>query len=215
MATLHEVSINDIAHTYLLRPKFYDEGRDNYYDYYDTHTGADIELTDQEKDAILKLIPNDKIKRGDIVHIEEFGSYRNDGKLIFDGQKLVNLCYDIDDYGSVPSSFTIGDEFRSDHWINVIEHNALVWIGTIKYRSQLLANFNKDTTSFSTMNDTYNIRISIEEEDEEERFRAVSHGIKILKKSISNGEAVPVSLMDFSVSNIVYTNLYYDPMYQL
>ena len=213
MATQYDVSINDIQHTYNLRPKFYDEGMENYYLYPDANTGVDTELTDQEKDAILKLVPIDQIKRGDIVHIEEFGSYRNDGKLIFDGKKLVNLCYDIDDYGSVPSSFTIGDEFRSDHWIDVIDHNTIVWIDTLKYGSQLLSNWKNDTTSFTTIHGTYNIKISIDEENEEEHFIALLHGIKMVKKSISNGEAIPVHLMDFSVSDIVYTNLYYIPMY--
>jgi len=71
-------------------------------------------------------LPN--IKRGDIIEIDDVSGYRNDGKVIWDGNTVMNLCFDIDDYGSVPPEFTIGTEFLADHWIHVIEHNNIVWI---------------------------------------------------------------------------------------
>lgn len=152
------------------------------------------DLSTEERDSIMKLLPNN-IKRGDIVHIIEYGYYRNDGKLIYDGHSLLNLYNTVDEYGS-------------DYWLNTIAHNGIVWIDTLKYRSQLLTNWIKDTTSFTTIHGTYKIRVTYEEEDDE-RHRYIKYGVKKLTKSINNGEIISVSLYNFDAYCPVYKNLYY------
>ena len=74
-----------------------------------------------------KVLPfakaNFPVRRGDLIHLESEGSYRNDGKYIYDGEKFIELEFDIDDYGAIPKEFKIMDEdltFNPNHWINVI-----------------------------------------------------------------------------------------------
>ena len=71
-----------------------------------------------------EVFPN--IKRGDIINFE--GSFRNENKLIFDGSKLIELYTNIDDYGSVPPIFKVGKEFKPNHWLNVIDHNGIIFL---------------------------------------------------------------------------------------
>lgn len=71
-----------------------------------------------------KVFPT--IKRGDIINFE--GSYRNENKLIFDGIKLIELYTEIDDYGSVPPQFKVGKDFKPNHWLNIIDHNGIVFL---------------------------------------------------------------------------------------
>lgn len=80
------------------------------------------------------------LRRGDIVWIEAFNDYRNDGKFIFSGKVLEQLEFDIDEYGSVPSNYTVIDEFPIDYWIQVIDHNQIIWLNVDPYKDQLLLN---------------------------------------------------------------------------
>lgn len=115
-------------------------------------------LTKQEKDSILALI-QDSANRGDIIHIIECGSYRNDGRMIYDGNQLLDLYVDIDDYGSVPPIFLVGDEFLATHWLNTIDHNSIVWIDPTKYRDQLIKNMKDNRTQFTSSLGTFTINI--------------------------------------------------------
>lgn len=86
------------------------------------------------------------IYRGDIIHLESEGEYRNDGKYLFDGQTLVQLDYDGDDYGAIPPEYEILDDnltFSSTYWKDVISHNGMVYFNAPKYEQQLLANLKK------------------------------------------------------------------------
>ena len=40
---------------------------------------------------------NFPVRQGDLIHLESEGSYRNDGKYIYDGEKFIELEFDIDD----------------------------------------------------------------------------------------------------------------------
>ena len=60
------------------------------------------------------------LRRGDIVWIEAFGNYMNDGKFIFSGLILEDLDNDIDEYGSVPSNYEVISEFPITYWQKVI-----------------------------------------------------------------------------------------------
>ena len=118
---------------------------------------AILKSEDNEKGPILKwnsekklyeysnsLYPNKKYKkifdpkkfmaRGDVIH---FGDdyYRNNNKMIFDGIKLQFLYTKIDDYGSVPPEFVVGDsedEFDIGDFEKLIEHNTINWLSKQK-----------------------------------------------------------------------------------
>jgi len=111
----------------------------------------------------IKDHPN--IKRGDIIRFTKDGIkehvYRNDGVWMWDGQKLCKLDTDIDDYGSVPSIFKVGKEFKPDHWIGKISHNTIIWLedelySTIKFHKNKENEFEGKVTLF---NKEYNINI--------------------------------------------------------
>ena len=68
-----------------------------------------IEFLDHANSSkkLQKYLDNCNIKYGDIIHFEQFGDYRNDGKCIFNGEEIIELDYEIDDYGSVPNNFKL------------------------------------------------------------------------------------------------------------
>ena len=74
----------------------------------------------------------DGVKRGDLICFTKNGvksrGYRNEGVWMWNGEKMVNLCTEVDDYGSVPPEFTVGKEFLPSYWITKIHHNSIVWL---------------------------------------------------------------------------------------
>jgi len=80
--------------------------------------------------------PNSFMDRGDVIH---FGNddYRNNNKMIFDGEKLIDLDTDVDDYGGVPPEFVVGDnegEFNIGDFQDVIDHNTINWLSKDKLK---------------------------------------------------------------------------------
>jgi hypothetical protein len=82
------------------------------------------------------ILPRD-IKRGDIVAFKHLCGYRNDGKCMYDGKKLVPFNFEYDDYGMLPFEFNvISGEFPVNYWSvsyecneqvnSAIDHNCLV-----------------------------------------------------------------------------------------
>ena len=68
-----------------------------------------------------------KVQKGDIVQLFPTDStYRNDGKFIFDGEKLIALDSTYDEYGAIPPQFQF-PEFPFNHWDDVIDHNKIRW----------------------------------------------------------------------------------------
>ena len=107
-----------------------------------------------------KLFIDEKmIKRGDVLHIGWVSDYRNEGKLIWDGEKAVNLDIEDDDYGSVPSSFSF-PEFRPDYFNQSIDHNNIVRLNDEKAQ-ELISNFDEETqTSYITdRNGKYSVKL--------------------------------------------------------
>jgi len=83
---------------------------------------------------VLAYLAKQNIKRGDIVHIGT-SDYRNDGCFIFDGESIVPLHTDYDDYGCVPPEFTVIGEFPVNYWSKVVAHNYLVWFDSTNFSS--------------------------------------------------------------------------------
>lgn len=67
------------------------------------------------------------LKRGDIV-AHEFLGYRNSGRLIYTGEKIIDLSDEHDDYGNVPKEFKAITEFEPNYWCDRIYHNFYIWL---------------------------------------------------------------------------------------
>ncbi len=99
------------------------------------------------------IIYGQLLKRGDVLHLSWGSTYRNDDKFLWDGEKVVLLDYENDDYGSVPKEFSF-PEFRPDYFSESIAHNNIVRLSDEKV-NEVIKNFNIETqTSFVT--DKYN-----------------------------------------------------------
>ena len=107
----------------------------------------DNEDTSQLDELNEKVLPyvllNFNIRRGDLIHLESMGDYRNDGKYIFDGDKFISLEFEPDDYGNLPKEFKILDDyliFSPNYWLDVIDHNGYVHFDSLPYIDQLKYN---------------------------------------------------------------------------
>ena len=70
------------------------------------------------------------IKRGDVVTVDING-YRNENRYIWTGENLIDLYFDVIDYGSIPPEFTFA-EFPDPHYFaDSINHNYLFWVPII------------------------------------------------------------------------------------
>lgn len=105
------------------------------------------ELSEDDLDFITnQIIPKLSelpLLRGDVIHLDWLGDYRNDGKLIWDGEQVVSLYYELDDYGTVPKSFSF-PEFPVNHFYKSIAHNNLIWISPHSI-DEIVRNFNEKT----------------------------------------------------------------------
>jgi hypothetical protein len=110
----------------------------------------DGEVSDQtltELYQIARRLPFiNQIRRGDIVHFNDFGNYSNDGKFIYDGAHLENLSYTgLDEDGYLPVNYTLEEFIDPSRWftLNIIIHNAIVWIDLSKPIYQLVESNSK------------------------------------------------------------------------
>jgi hypothetical protein len=79
--------------------------------------------------------PKSFMSRGDVICFG--GNYRNERKMIFDGQKLEYLYTKVDDYGSVPPTYLVGDndnEFNIGDFEESIDHNSINWLSKDKLK---------------------------------------------------------------------------------
>ncbi|MFS8159577.1 MAG: hypothetical protein ACMG6E_05075, partial [Candidatus Roizmanbacteria bacterium] len=70
---------------------------------------------------------HDDLRRGDVLHCVWVGDYRNLGKYLWDGKKVVSLDFDLDDYGSIPPQFS-ALEFPLGYFSDAIENNRINWL---------------------------------------------------------------------------------------
>lgn len=148
----------------------------------------DTKITQDISDRALDYLSEQGIvlEFGDLVVLEaDYTELYNDGICIYDGQKVIPLSVNLDNYGNLPKRFRIleesiaTDEERrifpirywhrhkfTDDWIG-IGHNSHVWFDHTPYLDQILANIRYDRelfkdkyalyTSFTFQNTTYYI----------------------------------------------------------
>ena len=125
----------------------------------------EVNVTKKELKKALEIIraKNIDIKFGDLVANLSIPIYRNNGLLIFDGDKLVNLDSKIDEYGAVPYDVEVlninteetgGKLIPPRYWCydekveyngpRGIDHNNIVWFNHNQYKDELLKNMTID-----------------------------------------------------------------------
>lgn len=114
---------------------------------FDGDEGDDDDIIEEKIDLINEKLKDfikiQNMKIGDTVRITQFGDYRNNGVLLYNGQKLVNLNYDVDDYGSIPEleEFNIINYPISEYFKITISHNNFVIMKAKKYQLKLLETY--------------------------------------------------------------------------
>eukprot|EP01033_Poteriospumella_lacustris_P003423 gene3423-2532_t len=55
-------------------------------------------------------------RRGDLLENVASAGYRSTGIRVFDGKRIIDLDYDVDDYGQLPPDFVVYGEFNPHYW---------------------------------------------------------------------------------------------------
>src|SRR3989338_1544880 len=152
---------------------------------------TEYDVWELSKESIKMLTENipESTRIGDIIHISEYGEYRNDGKLIYNGIQLEILYDAVDEYGSVPYTYTVGDYYKSKHWNKTINHNSVVWIDQEKYKDQMIKNrycddksgtfFNADLGTFHIIFNPHADSNNTSEQTADMFFSGLKNGIRM------------------------------------
>lgn len=117
----------------------------------------------EELEVATKMVRESKecegIKWGDLVINDTVAGYRNDGVMIFDGERVRDLANYPDDYGNVPEEFKvlqphpltkelIPTQYWTDHKSpddrQLISHDYLVWFDHTPFKNELVENVRFD-----------------------------------------------------------------------
>jgi hypothetical protein len=114
------------------------------------------------------------MEKGDILHNVYEGEYRNDGKYIFDGEKLIELESEEDEYCHAPKNILAFRDVHPHFYLSAIEHNCLIYCDfqNIKLNDQryiepvqelYICNFtwNNETFALVCKRDSYDLRRGI------------------------------------------------------
>ena len=103
--------------------------------------GIQPELLSEAKDQLISP------QFGDLVILDQMHEYRNDGVVIYDCENVIDLDYEYDDYGHLPSKFRILEaphHFPLNYWHSRsdgkrrIAHNVCVWYDYRKNADEIL-----------------------------------------------------------------------------
>jgi hypothetical protein len=104
-----------------------------------------------DMNSLSSLTDKSILKRGDVIGLLNYPGYgyRNDGKAMWDGNRLVDLDYDEDEYGNVPSKFIVGKEFDTAfYWQHPIEQKTFMDSNlAITHNYYIYASFDKNLVS--------------------------------------------------------------------
>lgn len=138
----------------------------------------DCIIEDQTLDSGLAYLRslNVPLKFGDLVIFDSIAGYRNNGVSIFDGEDLLDLEAEPDDYGTLPKQFHVLEAphyFPINYWHRHeddgkqrICHNTFVWWDHRSYREQLLSSIERS--------DEWCFRASFTGPDQKE-YRVIFH----------------------------------------
>jgi len=85
------------------------------------------------------------LKWGDIIIFDTCAGYRNEGVAIFDGAQIIDLYYELRDYGALPPCFhVIENRVPLNYWKDAIYQTAIVWFNHSLVRDECIANIQCD-----------------------------------------------------------------------
>jgi hypothetical protein len=147
--------------------------------------------------------PKSFMSRGDIAHFGK-DTYRNNNKMIFDGEKLEHLYTEIDDYGSLPPAYVVGDspnEFNIGDFDKIIDHNSINWLSKEKLKDIYI--FEKDNEVCGEVmikGKKWNINIYKHEESE---FKYNCWSNKKFKCDINDKDQIIININNSYIINTV------------
>lgn len=111
----------------------------------------DKENREENRTLAFNYLKNNKVDlvKGDIIVYNSFAGYRNEGVEIFDGDHIIPLAYDLDEYGSLPKNFhVIEHNVPIKYWfMNInnsdvigIDNNNIVWFDHSLVRDECIRN---------------------------------------------------------------------------
>lgn len=103
-------------------------------------------------EILKEFITINNIRIGDTVRLAQFGYYRNDGVLIYDGTQLIVLDNTLDEYDNLPAQILINEYPIVDYFEETISHNNIVRFNTNNTRLQLISKFEEKEYSFYKYN---------------------------------------------------------------
>lgn len=140
-----------------------------------------VELSEDEYDRELDFIVPDTlqeafdnwgykyfVRRGDIIFNSVHDRYRNDGKCLFDGNKLIGLETDFNEYGHVSREFLAFTEFPPDYWEDFAYNGVIIaWVDFSEIN--ILRRYPRDDMMVCEVEwDNKIYKLIIEDEDEPE-----------------------------------------------
>jgi hypothetical protein len=146
----------------------------------------------------LEYLQNEDLVFGDLVEYEYVmngepkGRYRNDGLVIYDGEKLVNLYRNLDEYGSLHIIFqVIRKGVPLDYWNDFIDHNYYVWFDISPVYEEINDNIDREGESIFTY---------FHYENEKYYIALINNGegksIEEFKEYLLKSPVLPFSIMD-------------------
>jgi hypothetical protein len=119
---------------------------------------VDIRELSQQRNRQINSYKFNTIKYGDVIYVcDEQDKYlsndRNINKFMWDGEKIIGLGDEVDDYGNIPPKIEITDDNNLDaySWLEIIDHNCYVW-----YSREI-----RDRMNFTIKNKTYVASVNI------------------------------------------------------
>jgi len=77
------------------------------------------------------------LRRGDIIENIEKSGYRSEGICMYDGEHIIPLNYEFDDYGSPSDTFIVFKDFLPDYWTKIYNDDVIQLNIIKKYTSPL------------------------------------------------------------------------------
>lgn len=110
------------------------------------------------------------MRRGDILFNSIYPRYRNDGKCLFDGEQLIGLDSEFNEYGHVSKEFLAFTEFPPNYWDNLAYNGInIAWVDFSQLNVNNIGNINRYDNIYSCYEVEYNdntYRLLLEQNEE-------------------------------------------------
>jgi len=130
----------------------------------------DFIISDSLQEAFDKWPYRHFMRRGDILFNSIYPRYRNDGKCLFDGEQLIGLDSEFNEYGHVSKEFLAFTEFPPNYWDNLAYNGInIAWVDFSQLNVNNIGNINMYDNIYSCYEVEYNdntYRLLLEQNEE-------------------------------------------------